>query len=421
MRRKGILAALAACAAMVVSASPASTQPDFYSPPSPLPASGPGSLIKTEGSPLLVSIPTAEGAFPAVATRIMYRSADTHGNPIAVTATYFEPGVPWRGNGPRPFVSMAPGTQGQGDQCAPSKLLSQLIYYTPPLDVRTEYELLFATAILAQGIPVVLTDYEGLGTPGVHTYVNRKAEAHAVLDAARAAKQLPSTTLSADSPVALWGYSQGGGAAAAAAELHASYAPELDLRGVYAGAPPADLAATLPRIDGTILTGAIGYALNGFVYAYPELRAELEANINDRGKQVLAAVANQCVGETALTFGFQQTSSFTKSGEPLAQVIDRIPAAQRVIAEQRIGSIAPKAPVLIQSGTADDLVPYGQARQLAREWCAKGATVQFSTNELPPILPGLAVNHALPYPLGIVESIDFISGRLAGALVTGNC
>ena len=39
------------------------------------------------------------------------------------------------------------------------------------------------------------TDYEGLGTPSMHTYVGRVAEGQAVLDAARAAMRLPSTSL----------------------------------------------------------------------------------------------------------------------------------------------------------------------------------------------------------------------------------
>ena len=39
------------------------------------------------------------------------------------------------------------------------------------------------STMVARGFAVVMTDYEGLGTPGVHTYVNRVAEADAMLDA----------------------------------------------------------------------------------------------------------------------------------------------------------------------------------------------------------------------------------------------
>jgi hypothetical protein len=40
-----------------------------------------------------------------------------------------------------------------------------------------------------------------------------------MLDAARAAKRLPDTSLDLNAPLAFWGYSQGGGAAASASEL----------------------------------------------------------------------------------------------------------------------------------------------------------------------------------------------------------
>ncbi|MET8877079.1 DNA polymerase ligase N-terminal domain-containing protein [Nocardia sp. NPDC004604] len=54
---------------------------------------------------------------------------------------------------------------------------------------------------------------------GPHDRINRRSEAHAVLDEARAAKKLSGTALTAMSLVAIAGYSQGGGGAAADAEL----------------------------------------------------------------------------------------------------------------------------------------------------------------------------------------------------------
>lgn len=99
-----------------------------------------------------------------------------------------------------------------------------------------------------------MTDYEGLGTPSMHTYVGRVAEGQAVLDTARAAMRLPGSSLDPHGPVAFWGYSQGGGATASAAELASSYAPELHIVSTYAGAPPADLKELLPYADGSALS-----------------------------------------------------------------------------------------------------------------------------------------------------------------------
>ncbi|UUU44488.1 lipase family protein [Streptomyces sp. NBC_00162] len=55
-----------------------------------------------------------------------------------------------------------------------------------------------------RGWAVVVTDYEGLGTPGVHTYTVGPSAGHAMLDAARAATRLPETGLSPTPRSASW-------------------------------------------------------------------------------------------------------------------------------------------------------------------------------------------------------------------------
>lgn len=420
---KGVQCALAAVLAIgaVTGSAQASAAPGgFYSTPTELPAAA-GQLIRSEPASMLLRVPTATGGLPADSTRIMYRTADANGEPIAVTGTYFDPQAPWTGAGERPLVSVAIGTHGQGDQCAPSKLFGQVVNVDSHLAPMVEYESIAVNNLLLRGVAVVVTDYEGLGTEGVHTYVNRESEAHAVLDAVRAAQALPGTSIAPDGPVGFWGYSQGGGAAAAAAELAPQYAPELDVKGTYAGAPPADLFATLEEIDGSSLTGAIGYAINSLVEAYPELRPSLDVEINDRGRDMLARVADQCVAETAAAFGFQQTSSFTRSGEPLSVVLDRLPVARELLDRQRIGRLTPSAPALVQSGIQDDIVPFGQAAQLATDWCAAGATVQFTENAAPAMGRGLGVNHVAPMLLGLPEATQFMLDRFNGVPTAGNC
>ncbi|AMY53666.1 putative inactive lipase [Rhodococcoides fascians D188] len=419
-----VMAVFMGVTAPTVSAAPSTgstVESDFYIPPSPLPAGAAGDVIRSEPSHLALSVPGIGGTLPGEATRIMYRSTDSNDDANAVTGTYIDPAAPWTGPGPRPLVVLAPGTQGQGDQCAPSKMLNNVITYTPPLGFMVEYEVLAAYSLLSQGYGVVITDYEGLGTPGAHTYVNRASEAHAVLDAARAAQQLQGTKISGDGPVAAYGYSQGGGAAAAAAEIADEYAPELDLVGTYAGAPPADLKATLEQVDGTILTGVIGYTLNGLLNSDPGLQPIVDENINDAGKAMLNLVANQCVGETILNVGLHRTTEYTKTGEPLSVVLDRLPVAQEILAKNKIGERTPNAPVLIQSGTSDDIVPHGQAVELAGDWCGKGATVQLSSAQVPAIVPGSGAGHLIPDILGLGEAQSWIKDRFYGVPAPSNC
>ncbi len=395
----------------------------FYVPPADLP-DAPGRIVRSAPSHLAWSVPGTDGPYPGEATRIMYTSRDTHGNPDAVTGTFFRAQAPWTGPGERPLIVIAPGTQGQGDACAPSRQINALVSGSAQSGPMVEYEMIPAAIWLAKGANVVLTDYEGLGTPGTHTYVNRASEAHAVIDAARAAGDLQDSGVTGTTPVGIYGYSQGGGAAAAAAELLPEYGPDIAPRvaGVVAGAPPADLRATLEQVDGTSLAGVIGYALNSMRAAYPEVvEPVLDAEINDRGRRMLDAVAQQCIGETAAQFGFADTGQFTKTGESLAQIIARYPEVAGVMDDNRIGTRKPEAPVLVLSGTNDDIVPHGQAQQLAADWCTLGANVRFDDFVEPSILNGAGIGHVIPMLGGAPTFIDWMDARFAGEPAQSTC
>jgi triacylglycerol lipase len=421
----GLVAVLVACASLTGaharSAHADGDEPqyeDFYLPPDPLPPGQPGDLIRTEPSRLVLEPSGQLGAILATGTRIMYRSTDARGNPIAVTGTYFEPDNPWPGNGPRPLISYAPGTQGQGNQCAPSRMFNQGIHYSGGWDIMFNYEELFVATMVARGFAIVMTDYEGLGTPPMHTYANRLAEGQAVLDAARAAMRLPGTSLDTNGPVAFWGYSQGGGAVASAAELASIYAPEVHIVGTYAGAPVADLKELLPYADGSALVGAVGYAINGAIAAYPEYTDAIRSKLTPRGEDMLASVARQCVGQTLIDFAFRHLQPYFK--EDVWQTINEEPFSS-LLDLQRIGRYKPNAPVLINSNRYDPLVPWTAANQLGRDWCALGADVEFHTNEEPPFLNKLIVNHGLPMLVDGEPAMQWIAARFNGQPTTSNC
>ncbi len=390
----------------------------FYTPPDPLPPGMPGDLIRSEPSRLVLEPSGQLGAILATGTRIMYRSIDSRGNPMAVTGTYFEPHNPWPGAGPRPLVVYGPGTQGLGDQCAPSRQFNQGIHFAPFLDIAFNYESLFVSTMVARGFAIVMTDYQGLGTPGVHTYVNRVSQADAMLDAGRAAQRLPGTSLAPGGPIALMGYSQGGGASAAAAELAATYAPELNIVGASSGAPPADLEDQLGYTDGSAMAGLIGYALNSVLSAYPEVTAKVRAMLTPMGHKLLDDTANQCIGETVMRFRFKRAQDFFVP--ELSQLVTD-PVFRTLFDDQQLGRYKPQAPVLVVSNRFDPLVPWAPAAQMARDWCAQGADVQFWTNEQPPLFNKLAVNHALPFLVDGERVLQWLADRFNGVATTPNC
>ncbi|MFF9410684.1 lipase family protein [Streptomyces anandii] len=393
--------------------------PVFYNPPAELPATD-GTLIRSEPLPLALSLPTLDGPLPGTATRLMYKSTDMGGGPVAVTGAYIEPAARWGGTGPRPLVVVAPGTLGQGDQCAASMGLEHPLSFNGRT-MSLGYEDLAIYRLLAKGVAVVVTDYAGLGaTDRLHTYVNRVDEGHAVLDAARAARSVPGASVTAASRVGLYGYSQGGGATAAAAELQSSYAPDVRLSGTYAGAPPADLTAVTRAIDGSELAGALGWSLNGFLQSDPALRPIADEHLNAAGKAALKDLSTMCVGDALFGYAYSKSTKWTTDGRSVSDIIGSTPALRDFLDSQRIGRLKPAGPVRLATGTSDNLVPHGQARQLAVDWCRKGADVTYK----PVVLPSLGsalLNHVTPLLADQGSAVDWLADRLAGEAAQDNC
>lgn len=434
-RPPAVAAVVAALACLALPAAPAAAAtgpepvrpapsharvPAFYDPPAQLPDTN-GELIRTEPLPLGLSLPGPHGPLPGEATRLMYKSTDANGDPVPVTGAYIEPSADWKGEGPRPLVALGPGTMGQGDQCAASLALEHPVGFNGR-SVSVGYEDVAVYRLLARGVAVVVTDYAGLGaTDRLHTYVNRLDEAHALLDSARAAGRLDGASVTSGSRVGLYGYSQGGGASAAAAEVQPSYAPDVRLAGTYSGAPPADLTEVMKGIDGSALAGALGWSVNGFVQSDPELEEIADEHLNAEGKAALKDLSAMCVGDSIFKYGFQQSEQWTSSGKPIAEVVAEEPKLQATLDAQRIGDRKPAGPVRVATGTQDDIVPHEQARRLARDWCDQDADVTYEPVELPDLGDGLLTNHLTPLLADQGEAVSWLTDRLSGEAATSTC
>lgn len=395
----------------------------FYTPPADLP-DAPGEVVRTQPMALTPSVPDLAdgGALPADAQRVMYRSTGAAGDPIAVTGAYLQPKAPWAGPGPRPLAVVTPGTQGQGDQCAPSRSIEVgLGLQSTPPSLAAGYALLDAYAMIDKGFAVVITDYEGLGTPGDHAYLNRTSHGHSALDAARAALRLPGTDLEADSKIVATGYSQGGAAAAAMGEMQPTYAPDVNLVGIVAGAPPSDLLGTLDRVDGGLLTGAVGYAINGILRVHPELRPTFDRRLNDEGRRMLEVTSGQCVADTLVSYGLRRTNEFTADGRSLAEVAREEPEILSVLESFDLGDEAPTVPSLVLIGRNDDVVPHASAVELTRKWCGQGTPVEMRTGELPALAPGLVLDHALPMLTERASAASYLLDRVHDRPAPSSC
>lgn len=325
--------------------------PDFYDEPEGLDGLEPGDLIRAEPMHAYV-VPGVR--LRARAWRILYRSTSATDQPTAVSGTLLlPPGA--RGGDRLPLIAYAIGTHGIGDAAAPSRLLS----------TGRDWEAGLMALVLGRGYAVVVTDYQGLGTRGDHTYMVGRALGCNVLDSIRAARQLAPAELPADGPAAVMGYSEGGTAAAWAAQLQPSYAPELELAGVAAGAAAADVELAGPTLDGSFFSFFVAYGAIGFAAAYPEL--ELEPYLVGRGSEILDSLRRTNILQAAV-----RGPRFARIDQLTRPNVLELPPWRRRLRENRLGTIAPAAPMLLHHARNDQIVAFEHSEQLLEDWRALG-------------------------------------------------
>jgi hypothetical protein len=339
-----------------------------------------------------------------------------------VTGTYIEPDVPWPGNGPRPLLAYATAPYGLGEQCAPSRMFNQGIHASlqTGFDLMFNLEEGFIATLLARGFAIMVTDGVGMGihVPQSPQFLNRFAGGTALIDGARAAMQLPGTSLDPHGPVAFWGWLSGGAAALSAAELAGSYGPELNVVGTYASAAPTDLASEIPSIDGNFLVAALGYVLRGIMASYPETEQAIWDSLTPRGVEMLANIGRQCLLQSGIDYAFRHVGFWFKE-DPYELV--KVDPFKGILDLQRIGNIKPTGPVYLSHNRWDPFNPYQSVVATAADWCAMGADVTLWTNEQPPFLNKTNFNALLTTFVDGERSMAWVTDRFNGMPTSPNC
>ena len=266
-----------------------------------------------------------------------------------------------------PVVTWAHGTTGIADQCAPTRLDVS----DAPANSGAALTVDQLNRWLDAGYAVVGTDYEGLGTPGVHPYLIGSSEGKAVLDIVTAARELNPDI---SNRVLVAGHSQGGHAALWATSLAPYYARDLDIVGTVAIAPPSHLSlAAEVALSGevNVPAGFVAMILMGLETAYPG-KVPIEDLVNERGQKLMPKTLEACATELFEKQNFGQTPmrKMAKVGADPAKVKDLLDSN-----DPRFPTIA--GPILIVQGTADSVVPMVLTDTLAKAYTQRGFDVQY--------------------------------------------
>jgi pimeloyl-ACP methyl ester carboxylesterase len=308
---------------------------------------------------------TTAAALPGAQTRLItYVSDDSHGAPIVVSGTVSVPkSTPPEGGWP--VISWAHGTTGYADTCAPSADTADGLVHdyvsivSPMLD-----------SWVTRGYAVVQTDYQGLGTPGGHPYVDGVSEANTVTDIVRAARDLDPGI--GTRWVAI-GHSQGGQAALFTAQDAERGDPDLDLLGVVSIAP------------GGL---GMGQAVDLIRAGSPEVQA---------AQRFLPLLV---LGAAVVDPSIDPDQIFTSQAHPLlttartaclAQVNDLplVPSGQVFAPDAELGPLrayldrqdpirlTPQVPVMLAQGTDDAAVSPAAVDELAKAMCGKDIALDY--------------------------------------------
>jgi acetyl esterase/lipase len=325
----------------------------------------------------------------AIVLRVLYHSESIAGDDVAVSGIIAFP----EGEPPpegRDVLSWAHGTTGLADSCAPSRGPDGSL-------------LLVLGPFLQRDMVVVATDYEGLGTPGRHPYLVGESEGRSTLDIVRAARSLADRT-GASSRTLLAGHSQGGHAVLFANEIAGEWAPELDLLGVVAGAPPTELAELAAGLDSPF-RGYLGLVAAGWSAAHPE--ADLSQVLTPLGEELAEEADESCVADLV-----QRWSEHT-ADELIAHDPTEVDPWAELLVENDPGRDPGAAPVLIIHGEADKLIPVDTSQVLAARMCEAGSVVRRIT------YPGQ--DHGGVVVAALADVFDWIDERLAGEAPPDDC
>src|SRR5216110_2069142 len=322
----------------------------FYDPPADLPRQ-PGALLRSE--------PLKDVMLPAGVRgwRVLYATTVDDSTPATAVATVFAPTDPPAG--PRPVIAWEHATTGLLQKCMPS-LVSAPTKGIP-----------WCSRIVMAGWVVVATDYSFAEKGGPHPYLIGEGEARAALDSVRAARQMSELTL--DKRMVVWGHSQGGHAALWTGIVGPRYAPDLEILGVAAIAPAANIKNIL-AMNVAVDKRFGAYLALSYSRFYPDIT--FEQAVRPEALDAARQIVNLCEFVPPADPERIEALAETFDGPALATSSNK---ALQARLEQNTADGPIQAPVVIAQGLSDSVVPPSATDVYVEERSSAGQRLEYWT------------------------------------------
>jgi hypothetical protein len=356
-------------------------------------------------------------SLPVAVVQLLYRSTGVLGQPTVNVTSVLEPPV-------RLGTPNVVSYQSFYDSLSPADEPSYAISGGLTLGglIPSVESVLIVPALLA-GSAVVVPDTEGENAD----FAAGPEYGTNTLDSLRAAIASPFTGLAGTTKIGMLGYSGGALATEWAAELAPTYAPDVNRRlvGAFFGGVLVDPAHNLNYISGsTLWSGVLPMAVIGIARSF---HFDLTPYLNAYG----LAIDNRFQSASIINaLGAYPGLTYTDLVLPQYANPDTIPAyvtaANRLI--MGTGGI-PTVPMLIDQGAngtldgtsgstpgigpGDGVMITGDVRSLAREYCARGVTVQYDEFDL--------FDHLGTAATWIVDAASWLTARFTGLPAPQDC
>lgn len=328
--------------------------------------------------------------------RIRYVSTDFDGTSAVINAQVFIPDT--ETSEKFPLYVFGSGTTGLSDACAPS--------FEVPEKRRWGWYRENMIAYGASGFIAIFPDYLGFNDPDrTQRYFSKLAEGHVMLDAIRAVENLYEESEIAELNAKpsgqsfTAGYSQGGHAAFAAADLLKDYAPELELTGVIGYASTNNIA--------TLFREGVCYGAE-IIYSYREMYGYDKIDPADFLQERFLPTFDEdattmCVDVFQYHFGYDSKKLFS---EPFYKALyeetleEDYPVINQFFEENNSGLSGHGIPSFVVQGDADFIITTASADIFVEELKNLGSEVRY---DVYPDIP-----HKYTRMAGFADSIDWM-------------